>query len=138
LYGDAFLRSVQQATAPRQRIASDATRAAHETAFTAAYRQYLRGVEERFQRENPTLYAGFLEERRRTRHAMTGGLFLASAETLARFDSEASRLEALAEFCQRRPGHGVLGFWEWDAQQNPHRFRPQGPALTGQAGAAAA
>jgi hypothetical protein len=100
----------------------EAAREAHERRFTPDYRQYLGGVETRLQREAPALYAAFLEERRRTRHAMAGGLCLASAETLARFDSAAGRLDALAAFGERHRVRGLLTFWQWDAQCNPRRY----------------
>lgn len=135
LYGDAFLKSVQPVV-PRTGGALEAAREAHERRFTPDYRQYLAGVETRLQREAPALYAAFLEERRRTRHAMAGGLCLASAETLARFDSAAGRLDALAAFGERHRVRGLLTFWQWDAQWNPRRYGTPPPNAAGVSAAA--
>ena len=78
-----------------------------------AYLDFLRTEEVRLQRSNPAGYARFTEERRQTRQRMTGGLFLASADTVARFDSETSRLLAFAEaFADKVPD-----FWRWEAKQ---------------------
>ena len=61
------------------------------------------------------------------RHTMTGGVLLVSAEVLARFDSEPSRLAAFAEFFQNHAQCPVLNFWQWDERLNPQRFVPAAP-----------
>ena len=63
------------------------------------------------------LYAAFTAERAGTRHAMTGGLFQATGETLAKFDREESRLLAFAEFFHRHPQAPVLDFEQWDKRR---------------------
>lgn len=136
LYGDAFLRTLPTNGAVRTRPDLEAVRAAHEREFAEGYRAYLRGMEARLQREEPALYAAFHEERRRTRHAMTGGMFLASADKVAWFDSEAGRLEGLAAFCEKRRVRSVLGFWDWDARVNPQRLGATAPAASSPAPAA--
>ena len=47
---------------------------------------------------------------------MTGGLFHAAPETLARFDGEESRLVALAEYFASRKANAVLTFDTWSNQ----------------------
>ena len=53
---------------------------------------------------------------------MTSGPFLASAERLARWESEESRILDFAAFFQGNPQKPVLTYWEWDARMNPLGF----------------
>ena len=122
LYGDEFLRMLEQETSARHQKALGRAKEARQAALRPEYRAYLRLAEKRLQQAQPGLYAAFLKERDRTRHTMTGGLFLASADTLARFDSEEGRLESLADYFKNHPQRPVLQFWEWDAQNNTNRF----------------
>lgn len=138
LYGDEFLRLLRQEASGRERALLGRSRAEREVARMPAYLDFLRAEEVRIQRSDPAGYARFTEERRQTRQRMTGGLFLASADTLARFDSETSRLLAFAEaFADRVPD-----FWRWEATQSEAanstgvvRIGPQG--ATGQVGSPA-
>jgi hypothetical protein len=120
LYGDQFLTGLEQESAARQKAAQGKAQQAHQAAFEAEYLAYLQRIEKSLQEAQAALYQTFAEERQRQRHQMNGGVFLASAETLARFDSEASRLRSFAEFFQRHPQCPVPDFWAWDAQHNPH------------------
>jgi len=122
LFGDQFLHQVQRDAATGRKQALGKARECHQAAFFGRYEDYLRQSEIALQRASPALYAAFLERRQETRHRLLGGLFLASAETLARFDSERSRLLGFAEFFHRHPEHPVLDFWEWDARLNPQGF----------------
>jgi hypothetical protein len=83
----------------------------------AEYLSYLRLAEKDAQRTTPALYAAFAQERQRTRNAMTGGLFQATAETLAKFDSDVSRLLSFAECFHRHPQAPVLDFEQWDKRR---------------------
>ena len=49
---------------------------------------------------------------------MTGGLFHATAETLARFDNDESRLAAFAEFFCHHPQMPVLDLEQWAKQRD--------------------
>ncbi len=119
LYGDEFLKTVQQDLAVHQKLADGKAREARQAALMPDYLAYLRRLEEKFQRTQPGLYAQFVEHRNRTRHAMSGGLFLASAETLAKFDEEGSRLQAFAEFFLGHPQSPIPDFWQWDERNHP-------------------
>lgn len=138
LYGDEFLRLLCQESSGREREALGRSRSERQTALMPAYLDFLRIEEERLQQADPARYAKFAEERRVTRQRMTGGLFLASADTLARFDSDTSRLLAFAEaFVDRVPD-----FWRWETNRSgsaetTSAVRMQGPGTTGQAGASA-
>jgi len=138
LYGDEFLRFLRQEASGRERALLGRSRAEREAARMPAYLDFLRSEEVRLQRSDPAGYARFTEERRQTRQRMTGGLFLASADTVARFDSETSRLLAFAEaFADKVPD-----FWRWESTQSEAanstdivRFGPQG--ATGHVGSPA-
>ncbi|MGE3312799.1 MAG: hypothetical protein AB7O66_22750, partial [Limisphaerales bacterium] len=136
LYGDEFLRLLRQEASGRERAVQGRSRAEREAARMPAYLDFLRAEETRLQRSDPAGYAGFTEERRQTRQRMTGGLFLASADTLARFDSETSRLLAFAEAFSDQ----VPDFWGWDRlrveggiceRANPPAPRPPGCEFAG-------
>jgi hypothetical protein len=122
LYGDKFLRLLASEAAARHNEALGKPKAAHQTAFTPAYMAYLRQAETDLQRASPAVYEAFVEEQRKARHALTSSSFPISGAWLERFDSEASRLWAFAEFFARHPQHRVLSFWDWDAQRNPLGF----------------
>lgn len=122
LHGDGFLRVLQRETAARRQEALGKARAAHEAAFRPRWMTYLKATEVGHQERYRASYEGFLEQRERARHAMSGGLFLASAERLARFDSEPARLAAFAELFRNHPDCPVLDFWQWDQKLNPDRF----------------
>lgn len=136
LHAEAFLCLQKRANALRTTSRLDQSRIAYQRANLAAYCAYLSEAEAVVERTEPGLYARFTEERARVRRAMTGGLLLASADTLAKFEREESRLLALAEFCRNQPNPPVLGFWQWDAwrkaesgvsggvEQNPVRIEP--------------
>jgi hypothetical protein len=138
LYGDEFLRFLRQEASGRERALLGRSRAEREAARMPDYLDFLRAEEVRLQRIDPARYAGFTEERRRTRQRMSGGLFLASADTLARFDSETSRLLAFAEAF----GDRVPDFWRWDETRSgpagtTSAVRMEGQGTTGQAGSPA-
>jgi hypothetical protein len=129
LHGDEFLRGFATAGGARPTNAPEKGYAARQAAMRPQYLDYLRLAEQSAQRACPELYRAFASERQRTRQVMTGGLFLASAETLARFDGEESRLLAFAEFFRDRREHPVLDFEAWANTQpspetNPVRFSP--------------
>lgn len=135
LYGDEFLRLLRQEASGRERAVLGRSKADRQAALMPAYLDFLRTEEDRLQQADPARYAGFTEERRRTRQRMTGGLFLASADTLARFDSDTSRLLAFAEAFAGR----VPDFWRWEASQsgsagNTSAVRIEAPGTTGQVG----
>ena len=117
LQGDEFLRLVGSAHTARSIHALEKAHAARHDALSAEYLAYLRLAEKDAQRTTPALYAAFDQERQRTRHAMTGGLFQATAETLAKFDREESRLLAFAEFFDRHPQVPVLDLEQWDKRR---------------------
>ncbi|MBI5386445.1 MAG: hypothetical protein HZA90_17375 [Verrucomicrobia bacterium] len=122
LFGGLFLRQLQSADTARRKQALGTAQARHQAAFYARYEDYLRQSEITLQQAAPALYVGFLERRQETRHNLTGRGWLISAETLAKFESERSRLLGFAEFFHRHPQHPVLDFWEWDGRLNPQRF----------------
>jgi hypothetical protein len=117
LYGDEFLRLVGNAHTARSINALEKAQAARHTALSAEYLAYLRLAEKDAQRTTPALYAAFAQERQRTHNAMTGGLFQATAETLAKFDRAESRLLTFAEFFHRHPRAPVLDFEQWDKRR---------------------
>ena len=122
LYGNEFLRTLQQQATARQKESMDTAKVAHEAAFSPAYKQYLQQAEVEMKHTKPALYDAFLEQLRETRHNLSGGVILVSAETLALFDSEEHRLYAFAEFFRNHPQNTIFSFWQWDAQKNPQRF----------------
>ena len=122
LYGGLFLSQRQREAAAHRKKALGTAKERHQAAFYVRYEDYLRQTEIALQKADAALYAAFLEHRGETRQRMNGGLFLASADTLAKFESERSRLLCFAEFLHRHPEHPVLDFWEWDARLNPQRF----------------
>ncbi|MHB9008886.1 MAG: hypothetical protein ACYDC1_18400 [Limisphaerales bacterium] len=110
-YGDAFLSRFDP---PRQRGgAAVEAQEPPEGAWRIAYEAWLLRTEQRVQAAQGGLYEAFLERRRRTRAAMTGGVFVASPQTLARFDSQSSRLQAFAEYFRNHPQSPVLDFRQW-------------------------
>ncbi len=126
--GDAVLRQIQATRTAQQRKAHVEAQEARQAALRPEYLAYLRRAENEAQQTAPGLYASFLEQRRRTRQAMTGGLFNASAETLAKFDGEESRLLAFAECFQNHAQHPVLDFARWDKQRSLLPKTPQSVA----------
>ena len=75
LYGDKFLRMLQQEGATRKRKALGSAREAHQRAFTPAFVAYLRLAETELQEANPTVYEAFAKHRQKLRHLMTSGPF---------------------------------------------------------------
>ena len=124
LHGDEFLRRVENEHSARSRKALEKSQAARHAVQQAGYLAYLQLAEKSAQRAAPGLYAAFTNERSRTRQAMTGGLFHATPETLAKFDHEDSRLLAFAEFFHHHPQLPVLDFEQWDKQRNPSAKPP--------------
>jgi hypothetical protein len=122
LYGDKFLRVLQQESLARKRQALGAAREAHQRAFTPAYVAYLRLAESELQQAKPSVYEAFTKHRQKIRHLMTSGPFLATAERLAQLENEESRLLDFAAFFHDHPQKPVLAFWGWDARMNPCRF----------------
>jgi hypothetical protein len=122
LYVDKFLKELQTEGAARQAEALGKARKAHHAAFAAAYMSFLRQAEIELQRTKPSIYDTFAKERERLRRSMTSGPLLVSAEWIAAFDAEESRLLALAEFFNKDPQAHVPDFWEWDSRFNPSRF----------------
>ncbi len=118
LHGDEFLRTVERGHSARARNALEKSHAARHAGLRLEYLAYLQLAEKDAQQTAPGPYAAFAQERDRTRHAMTGGLFQAAPETLVKFDSEESRLLAFAEFFRHHPQKPVLDFAQWDNQQN--------------------
>ena len=118
LYGDRFLRVLQGETSTRRKEGLGKAQEARQAARWPEYLAYLRFAESNARQAAPELYAAFTEERQRTRLAMTGRLFQAAPETLAKFDREESRLLAFAEFFRDHPQQPVLDFAQWDNQPN--------------------
>jgi len=137
LHGDEFLRAVPNEPPARQADAPGRAAEARHAALWPEYLAYLRLAEKSVQRASPRLYAAFERKRERTRQAMSGGVFLATADTLARFDGEESRLAAFAEFFQHDPRHPVPDLDEW-ARQSKERATPApGEPAAGPQGATA-
>ena len=118
LHGDEFLRRVESAHSDRARKAREKSHAVRHAARRTEYLAYLRHAERNAQQATPDLYAAFAAQRARTRHAMAGGLFQASAATLAKFEGEESRLLAFAEGFRQHPQTPVLDMETWDNQSN--------------------
>jgi hypothetical protein len=122
LFGDKFLRKLQNEGTTRHTAALEKAKEAHQAAFADAYLSFLRLTEIKLQKAKPSVYEAFAKHRAKLKHLMTGGPLLVSAERLAGFESEESRLLALAEFFSKDPQVHVPSFWEWDARINPNRF----------------
>ena len=122
LFGDKFLRKLQNEGTTRQQEALEKAKLAHQATFADAYLAFLRLTEIKLQQAKPSVYEAFAKHRAKLKHLMTGGPILVSAERLAEFETEESRLLALAEFFSKDPQLHVPGFWEWDARINPSRF----------------
>jgi hypothetical protein len=122
LFGDKFLRKLQNEGTTRRTEALEKAKEAHQAAFAAAYLSFLRLTEIKVQQAKPSVYEAFAKHREKLRHLMTGGPLLVSAERFAGFETEESRLLALAEFFHKHPQVHVPSFWEWDARLNPSRF----------------
>lgn len=128
LFGDKFLRKLQTEGTTRQQEALEKAKVAHQAAFADAYLAFLRLTEIKLQQAKPSVYEEFAKHRAKLKHLMTGGPILVSAERLAEFETEESRLLALAEFFCKDPQVHVPGFWEWDARINPSRFGAVAPS----------
>jgi hypothetical protein len=129
LYGNEFLKLLQQTVAARQRTDDSKAKAAHQATFLSHYLRYLAAAEETLQAATPARYAAFLEHRRATRHLMTVSRWDIPAQVFTHFDSAAGRLQDLVEFFERDPHPPVLSFWRWDKQHNPRPFgTPAEPA----------
>jgi len=122
LFGDAFLRQLEQEGAARRKETLGKARAAHEAAFSPDYLAYLGQAEKALQRANLDLYQSFTTDRQRLRHLLFSGSFMTSAARQEAFDSESSRLYAFAEFFARHAQHRVLSFWDWDSRMNPRHL----------------
>jgi hypothetical protein len=122
LHGDGFLRVLQREDATQRKDALGKARAAHEATFSSRWQAYLRAAEADLQERHPACYDAFRQDRERIRRAMSGRVFKARDETLARFEGEPARLAALAQFFHNHPQCPVLDFWQWDQQRNPDRF----------------
>lgn len=122
--GDAFLRTLEAAASAREQRAIEKVHVARHDAVRPAYLAYLRLTERNARETTPELYTAFTEQRERTRRAMTGGLFQASPETLAKFDCEESRLLAFAEFFHNHSPNPVLDFAQWDNQHSSLDKKP--------------
>jgi hypothetical protein len=121
LQGDEFLRRIESEHSARARKALAKAPVPRPAARQTEYLAYLRLAEQSAPQTAPALYAAFTEERAGTRHAMTGGLFQASAETLAKFDREESRLLTFADSFRHHPQVPVLDFEAWDRVPAPAR-----------------
>ena len=115
LHGDAFLRQLEGKSSAFATHARQKAQAARQATLWPRYMAYLRLAEIEAQQSARELYTAFSLQRQRTREAMTGGLFHASPETLARFDGEESRWLALAEYCASRKANAVLTFDAWSS-----------------------
>ncbi|PWU19891.1 MAG: hypothetical protein C5B50_05525 [Verrucomicrobia bacterium] len=133
LFGDKFLRLLQTEGAARARKALGEARDAHQKAFTPEYLNYLRIAENELQQTNPAVYDAYLKHRQKLRESMKP--FLMSAERLALFDSDESRLSDFAEFCRNRAGGMVFDFWAWDKRLNRRSFN-RGPGTRSENGEA--
>ena len=125
LHGDEFLRIAEAAASARKQKALEKTHEVRHGALWPEYIAYLRLTERNAQEAASELYAAFVEQRGRTRQAMTGGLFQASPETLAKFDHEESRLLAFADFFQNHPTHPVPDFPHWANQRTSLNKQPE-------------
>jgi hypothetical protein len=116
LHGDAFLRQLEGKSSAFATHARQKAKAALQSTLWPRYMAYLRLAEIEVQKSARELYEAFGLQRQRTREIMTGGLFHASPETLARFDGEESRLLSLAEYFASRKANAVLTFYTWSNQ----------------------
>jgi hypothetical protein len=122
LYGDKFLKKLQSEGEARRTEALGKARKAHHAAFAGVYLSFLRQAEIELQQAKPSVYETFSKHREKLRRSMTNGPLLVSADWIAVFDTEESRLLALAEFFGKNPHAHVPDFWEWDARFNPGKF----------------
>ncbi len=131
LYGDEFLQAIERSRSVNRAKRGSQAEEARAAERMPAYLTFLRAMEGRLRNDEAARYARFLDERRLTRQRMTGGLFLASADTLARFDSEPSRLLAFAEFFRGQ----VPDINTWDGHgPDISSVRFHGPAATESSG----
>jgi hypothetical protein len=122
LFGDKFLRVLQQEVLTRKQAALGKARHAHQKFFDCEYLVYLRSAEAQLRERDPSLYETFEQNRQRVRQLMTMGPFVASADRIARFESDESRLLDLAAFFKDHPTKPVFNFWQWDARLNSKPF----------------
>jgi hypothetical protein len=125
LFGDRFLQEIRTEGSARRTEAHGKARKAHQAAFAAAYLQFLRETENRLREAKPAVYETFVRQREKLRRVMTSGPILVSAERIAAFDAEQSRLLAFVEFFHDNRQVHVPDFWEWERHHNPNAFGVQ-------------
>ena len=103
----------------------DQARKAHEQAHTEAYLRYLFAfLTQEFAASLPEAFAVFTasETRTYTFHQHRSAKSPMSAQIIEDFYTDAERVRRLLDFRKERPQCGVLDFWQWDRQLNPHPF----------------
>ncbi len=98
----------------------------HEKAYRGDYYEYVNELVCSLGDEYPSRFnefRGWQAEQRREKENLEGNLREVSLRV---FDSEGQSILRLTQFFQDDPDIHIPDFWEWDCQDNPHRFTTDG------------
>ena len=98
----------------------------HEKAYRGDYYEYVDELVCSLGDEYPSRFNEFRcwqAEQRREKENLEGNLREVSLRV---FDSEGQSILRLTQFFQDDPDIHIPDFWEWDCQDNPHRFTTEG------------
>ncbi len=98
----------------------------HEKAYRCDYYEYVNELVCSLGDEYPSRFnefRGWQAEQRREKENLEGNLREISLRV---FDSEGQSILRLTQFFQDDPDIHIPDFWEWDCQDNPHRFTTDG------------
>ena len=102
----------------------------HEKAYTVDYYEYVNELVCSLGDEYPSRFnefRGWQAEQRREKENLEGNLREVSLRV---FDSEGQSILRLTQFFQDDPDIHIPDFWQWDCQENPHRFTTEGEGGT--------
>ncbi len=94
----------------------------HEKAYRSDYYEYVNELVCSLGDEYPSRFnefRGWQAEQRREKENLEGNLREVSLRV---FDSEGQSILRLTQFFQDDPDIDIPDFWQWDCQENPHRF----------------
>ena len=122
-------RRKQQEKRQAQKLAEvkyENARLDHEKVYRGDYYEYVNELVCSLGDEYPSRFnefRGWQAEQRREKENLEGNLREVSLRV---FDSEGQSILRLTQFFQDDPDIHIPDFWEWDCQENPHRFTTEG------------
>ncbi len=122
-------RQEREAQKMAQRLRENA-RLDHEKIYRDDYYEYVNELVFSLGNEHPSRFNEFRvwqAEQRREKENLEGNLREVSLRV---FDSEGQSILRLTQFFQDDPDIHIPDFWQWDCQENPHRFTTEGEGGT--------